>query len=128
MFGHFSTLCMRGFEVVTLNISNLHGFDLPKLHTSFEHICSQNYISMSANIYLFKVDNINTRKRCEICSKLRIKTPERCHWHRSGVFILNFEHISHFFLDVILLFLLLTLNIFHIFFCCFYCWLWTSKC
>ena len=28
------------------------------------------------NIYLFKVNNRNTRKRCEICSKLVIKTPE----------------------------------------------------
>ena len=34
-----------------------------------------------ANIYLFKVNNRNTRKRCEICSKLTIKTPERRHWH-----------------------------------------------
>ena len=32
-----------------------------------------------ANIHLFKVNNINTRKRCEICSKLTIKTPERRH-------------------------------------------------
>ena len=31
------------------------------------------------NIHLFKVNNINTRKRCEICSKLTIKTPERRH-------------------------------------------------
>ena len=30
-----------------------------------------------ANIQLFKVNNRNTRKRCEICSKLTIKTPER---------------------------------------------------
>ena len=28
-----------------------------------------------ANIYLLKVNNRNTRKRCEICSKLTIKTP-----------------------------------------------------
>ena len=26
--------------------------------------------------------------------KLTIQTPERCHWH-PGVFIVNFEHISH---------------------------------
>ena len=32
-----------------------------------------------ANIYLFKLDNRNTRKRCEICSMLTIKTPEQCH-------------------------------------------------
>ena len=29
------------------------------------------------NIYLFKVNNRNTSKRCEICSKLTIKTLER---------------------------------------------------
>ena len=34
-------------------------------------------------------------KRCEICSKLTIKTPGRCQWRRSGFFIVNFEHISH---------------------------------
>ena len=27
-------------------------------------------------IYMFKVNNRNTRTRCEICSKLTIKTPE----------------------------------------------------
>ena len=32
-----------------------------------------------ANIYLFKVNNRSTRKKCEICSKLTIKTPERRH-------------------------------------------------
>ena len=45
--------------------------------------------------YMFKFNNRNIRKRCDICSKLIIKTPERRHWRRSGVFILNFEHISH---------------------------------
>ena len=44
------------------------------------------------NIYLFKVTNRNTRKRWEICSKLTI-TPQRRQWHRSGVFIVNFEYI-----------------------------------
>ena len=28
------------------------------------------------NTYLFKVNNRNSRKKCEICSKLIIKTPE----------------------------------------------------
>ena len=32
-------------------------------------------IANLANIYLFKVTNKNTRKRCEIYSKLTIKTP-----------------------------------------------------
>ena len=34
-------------------------------------------------------------QRCEICSKLIIKPPERRQWRRSGGFIVNFEHISH---------------------------------
>ena len=34
---------------------------------------------LPANIYLFKVNNKNTRKRCEICSQLTIKTPDRRH-------------------------------------------------
>ena len=58
------------------------------------------------NIYLFKVNNRNTRKRWKICSKLTIKTPERCHWRHSIIFIVNFEHISHLYL----VFLLLPLN------------------
>ena len=57
-------------------------------------------------IYMFKVNNRNTRTRYEICSKLTIKTPERCQWRRSGVFIVTFEHISHH----VLMFLLLTLG------------------
>ena len=33
-----------------------------------------------ANIYLFKVNSSNTRKKCEFCSKLTIKTPEPRQW------------------------------------------------
>ena len=32
-----------------------------------------------AGIYLVKVNNRNTTTKCEIYSKLTIKTPERCH-------------------------------------------------
>ena len=35
--------------------------------------------SNPANNYLFKVNNINTGKRGEICPKLTIKTPIQCH-------------------------------------------------
>ena len=40
------------------------------------------------------------------CSKLIIKRSERGHWHGSGIFIVNFEHI----LDIILVFPFLTLT------------------
>ena len=59
-----------------------------------------------AGNYIFKVNNRNTKTKCEICSKLTIKIPERRHWRRSGIFIVNFEHISY----LVLVFLLLTLS------------------
>ena len=54
-----------------------------------------------ANIYLFKVNKRNTSKRYQICS-----------------------HV----IDVVLVLLLLTLNIFQTHFLVFYCFLWTSMC
>ena len=54
------------------------------------------------NNHLFIVNNSFTRKRCEICLKSTIKTPE---W-RFTVFVVYFEHISYLFR----VFLLLTLN------------------
>ena len=79
-----------------------------------------------AGNYIFKVNNRNTRTRCEICSKLTkkipkrrhgrrsgiftvnfaIKIPKRRHWRRSGIFVVNFEHISH----IVLVFLLLNMS------------------
>ena len=46
-----------------------------------------------AGNYMFQVNNRNIRTRCEICSKLTIKTPERPQWRRSSVFIVNFEQV-----------------------------------
>ena len=68
------------------------------IRTKQNTIIKNNNITFPVNIYLFKVNKRNTRKRCEICSKLTIKTPER---RRSGVFIVKFEHISHLFLVTI---------------------------
>ena len=59
-------------------------------------------------MYLPKVNNRNTRAWREICSTLTIKTPERRHWRRSGVFIVNFKYISH----LVLNFLSLTWNMY----------------
>ena len=75
-----------------------------------EIISINNYASIHhifpAGNCMFKVNNRNTRTWCEICSKLTIKIPERRHWRRSGIFIVNLEHISH----LVLVFLLLTLS------------------
>ena len=65
-------------------------------------VCSLNYTNcfmFPTGIYLFKVNNRNTRTICEICSKLTIKTAE----------------------DVVLVALLLTLKIFDKPFCCLHC-------
>ena len=55
-----------------------------------------------AGNYMFKVSNKNTRTRCENMFKVNNKDT----WRRSGVFIVNFEHISH----LALVFLLFTFN------------------
>ena len=62
-----------------------------------------------ASNYHFKINNRCTGKWCEICPKLRTMTPERHQWIRFGVFIVNFENISHVFT-------------------CFLGWLWASIC
>ena len=72
-----------------------------------KHLWKSDILSKDAGrpaFYLLKVNNRNARKRCEICSKLTIKTPKR-HQQRSDVFIVNFEHISH----LVLVFLSLAL-------------------
>ena len=60
--------------------------------------------SYPTDIYLLKVNDRNTRKRCEICSKLTIKAPDTiwflyCSlWTHfttcSSVFIVNFEQVN----------------------------------
>ena len=59
-----------------------------------EHVMMQLYKSFPVKIYLFKVNNKNTRKWSEICSKLAMKTPQNV-------------------IEVALVSLLLTLNIFY---------------
>ena len=44
--------------------------------------------------YLFKVNKGNTRAMPEICSKLKIRTPELCQWRSPRFLIRNFKHIS----------------------------------
>ena len=58
-----------------------------------------------AGLYLFKINNGNTRPMCEIRSKLTVTKPKR-RCYRSGVFILNFEQIPH----IVMVFQFLALN------------------
>ena len=46
-----------------------------------------------ASNHMLKANNRNTKTWCEISSKLTIMTP-RHHWHRTSVFIVNFEQAN----------------------------------
>ena len=72
----------------------------------YEKPLHSNFNSQLVHNYMFKVNKRNTRKRCEICSKLTIKVPEQRHWRHFGVFTVNFEYILH----LILVLSLLTLS------------------
>ena len=93
--------CMIQQKTFDKSVKRMLQWDLMS-NVSFQ--CSM--ICNPAGNYIFKVNNRNTRARCEIYSKWTIKTQERCHWHRFGVFIVNFEHFSY----LVLVFLLLTLS------------------
>ena len=77
---------------------NLDGYLSSIFQSRFHWYC---LISVKL-IYLFKVNNRNIRKRCEICSNITLRTPERHQWRRSSVFIVNFQYISHLFLAFLL--------------------------
>ena len=105
---------MKNIKLIGKNVFESTGFHITRtlfIATQVYRVIStirNNLVNViiSAGIYLFKVNSRNTRARCEICLKLTIKTRERCQCHRSGVLIVNFEHIPH----LVLVLLLLTLN------------------
>ena len=81
-------------EFMTLTIIILIDLSFEKFNRCHE------FMFFPASNYLLKVSSRN--KVCETCSKLTTKTPEKGHRGRSGVFIVNFEHISHLFLVFLL--------------------------
>ena len=81
---------------LTKSWSNTSAFN----ESGFEHGC------FPFAIYLFIFNNGNTITKFKVCLKLTLKTSERHHWCRLGVFIVNFKQISH----ILLLVLLITLN------------------
>ena len=64
--------------------------------------CFVNFILCPTNKYMFKVNNEKIRLICWMCSKLKLNAT----WHRSGVFIVNFEQSQY----INIVFLFLTLN------------------
>ena len=72
----------------------------------FYHIKFLKTMMSQPAITCLQVHNRNTKTRCEICSKLTIKIPERRHGRPSRIFIVKSEHIS----QPVLVFLVLTLS------------------
>ena len=68
-----------------------------------EHLsCFVNFILCPTDKYMFKVNNEKIRLICWMCSKLKLNTT----WHRSGVFIVDFDQSQY----INIVFLFLTLN------------------
>ena len=86
---------------ITGHVTTIHHPQIWVAHvkriSSTRYSCSY-YVFIPANIHLFKVNNWNSKGRCEICLKLTIKTLGQRRWRHSGVFIVDSEHISHLFL------------------------------
>ena len=85
-----SLLCFyfRNFPLYLFNklFCNI-AISLIENHTELAYLLTEH---VPANIFLVKVNNKNTRQRCEICSKLKLKTPEPF----SSVFIVHFEQAN----------------------------------
>ena len=106
-----------GVDVDKLWCSN-HSFDIQLDYISQWLTVSVKKIPV--NKYLLKVNIRSSRKSCEICSKLTVKATE---WRQKRCEIcskLTVKVVERC-IDVVLVSLLLTLNIFYTFFLCFYC-------
>ena len=69
------------FLLLTFN-----NYDINDVFKTRSKVCDGDSRKISlANIYLFKVNNRNTRKRCEICSKLK---------YLSSISIFGFEQVN----------------------------------
>ena len=74
--------------------SNL--LETPNLVTFTEKVLNEKFLFLCRAFYQTFTCSKKTRRRCDICSMLAIKTPERRHWRCCNLFIFNFEHISYF--------------------------------
>ena len=105
-FGRIPGFCQFLMEKkdFAVEMKALYDFLYFLMHTRpFEGISNYNKTNL-LGIYIFKVDNKNTRARYETCLKLKLKNE---YIRATVVFIINFEGIIY----QVLAFLLLTLNI-----------------
>ena len=85
------------YSNTALNTQNW-SFPFEVFYIFYSKFCALPLVWIKNELYRFKINIRNTRKRCEICSKLTLKTPE----HVSdvvlvGAFIFNFEHVLDLF-------------------------------
>ena len=81
----FAVICTRSYDMQwhVLNRIRFSAFtEWVVLWNCFMNYLSVKNTSISTGNYMFKVNSRNNRTRCEICSKLTIKIPERRHWRR----------------------------------------------
>ena len=64
------------------------------IHDVLDQFLRYVHSQYSAWIHLFKVNNGNNRKMCEICSKLTTNMPEWRQRCPSDFSVINFEHIA----------------------------------
>ena len=85
---------MRTRLNVTLGVSTRKKTFMNTLLANFVDFASLSDSSLpKATQSAITCSKLRTRTRCEICSKLTIKKPERRQWRRCGVLIVNFQHI-----------------------------------
>ena len=93
---HFAELALKGLKVQWIMKKTTRKFNFGIIILMLEnqqHIFDQ-LDQLNQLEFTFPKSAIETLgKRCEICSKLTIKTPKRRQWRRSGVFTANLEPI-----------------------------------
>ena len=92
--------------IITLEIHHWFHFitNFTNIKTNENHTLNASTTLLTTTKYILNENKRSTRKKCEICSMVSIKTLKQRHWRRFGVFTVNLEYISQF------LCLLLTLN------------------
>ena len=75
MFDLFSLTSLKGLNIDYINWTYFFTFHTMQVNQWFTRIW---------NIYLLQVNNRNTRKRCEICSRLTNKDTRKRHWLRTS--------------------------------------------
>ena len=78
-FNYFVALELKGLTLIPIpNAAKPLGSKC--FHLTLQYLEKTSKSCFPANIYLFKVNNRNTTKRFEICSKLTTKTTSWRHW------------------------------------------------